>query len=120
MNRLSLKLSLVLSIGVVISAILLITGLALVFATGSVTTGDMSTAWSGPGHSVGPGNPLAYGFLLAGIVVLVMIPLARVAVSSHSFAQGGERDFALLTLFVLLVLALSAAASLLLPVIVAP
>jgi uncharacterized membrane protein len=110
----------VLAIGVVISAILLIIGLALIAVTGPVSSGDLSTTWGGPGHSLGPGNPVAYGFLLAGIVVLLIIPLARVAVSSYSFAAGGERDFAILTLFVLIVLAISAAASFLLPMIIAP
>jgi uncharacterized membrane protein len=120
MNRLSIRLSLVLSVGVVLSAILLIIGLILVAVTGPVSSTDLSTAWSGPGHSLGPGSALAYGFLLAGIVVLLIIPLARVGVSSYSFAAGGERDFAILTLFVLIVLAISAAASFLLPMIIAP
>lgn len=52
------------------------------------------------------------GFLWAGIVMLIAIPIGRVVVSGVGFLATGERRFALISLLVLLVVLVSITAAL--------
>jgi uncharacterized membrane protein len=52
------------------------------------------------------------GFLWAGIVLLIAIPIGRVVVSGVGFLATGERRFALISLLVLLVVLASITAAL--------
>lgn len=93
-----------LQVGVAASVVLLIVGIILLGASGeSSIHAPAAKASLGalPGELAG-GN--AQGFLFLGVIVLVFTPLVRVLLSLGAFASVEDVPFALMTLFVLVIL----------------
>lgn len=97
----------ILLVGVATAVVLLLAGLlaaAASSATYPIGSPDHVELGSLPRElSEGSGAAL----LALGVLVLLVTPLARVLASFAVFLRSGDRPFALLTAFVLLVLALS-------------
>jgi uncharacterized membrane protein len=94
----------VLRLGVLVSAVLLLVGLARAVLENSVgiagRTGGLPFAKFAA--DLGAGQPWA--FLWLGVVVLAVTPVVRVAIALGNFASARDRDFVALTGFVLAVL----------------
>jgi uncharacterized membrane protein len=93
----------VLRVGVIVSSVALLIGVALGAVRG--TLGDFSSPPVTLG-SIGPGlvqgDPAAY--IVLGLLILVVTPIVRVGVSVALFAQAKDRAFTLITLAVLVIL----------------
>ncbi|MCI4350475.1 MAG: DUF1634 domain-containing protein [Thermoplasmata archaeon] len=94
-----------LRIGVGATAILMISGLVLLFLGGRSASSVLNVIPRRLGAELLAGNPLAV--LYAGVLVLLATPLVRVTVSAGLFAHAGDRAFTGITLLVLALLALS-------------
>ena len=91
-------------VGLLVASVLMLIGVAGFLARG-IGLGSPGSVVSFDGSFPGAfvsGDPAA--FALAGLVVLMLTPLSRVALSVALFASAGNRPFALLTLFVFAVL----------------
>jgi uncharacterized membrane protein len=103
----------VLRVGVVLSAVFLLAGFALAVVRGSAgiagTTGALPLG--GIAGAFGAGDPWA--FLFAGVLVLAITPVVRVAFALVSFANARDRAYVVITGFVLGVLLTSLALGLL-------
>jgi uncharacterized membrane protein len=93
--------------------------LALVTAgvAGMIVSGVDPIRATAPGFSLTsiPGEVLSFqpvGFVWAGLIVLVALPLGRVVVSGAGFLAAGDRRLALVSVLVLLVIAASILAAL--------
>jgi len=85
--------------GVVLAAILLMAGLILAYANGSSVSSPSSLTRATFAHTLASGGPS--GLLLAGLLVLVLTPVARVALSCVSFALARDSPFVAITALVL-------------------
>lgn len=94
----------VLRTGVVVMLVFLAAGLGLFVAGGGGSfLGSPAALAPGPvGALLSHVTPA--GFLLLGLLVLVLTPLSRVVLSVVLFAASGDRSFTLITLFVLAIL----------------
>ncbi len=104
MGRLNRRVARTLRIGVAVSAVLMIVGLVLAAAGGDA---DLLVRSGRPGSALSVSSllpPSAIGLILVGTVVLAATPLVRVVLSFEYFVSMGDRAFAALTLFVLVVL----------------
>jgi uncharacterized membrane protein len=116
-RKVELAISLVLRIGVVVSVLIIATGLALMFAHHSEyvpISGHFSyrqlTARSTPfphsfsalGRSIGHGD--GRGIIVLGVLILILTPVLRVAVGVLSFIYEKDPPMAIVTLYVLAVL----------------
>ena len=93
--------------GLLIAAFLFVLALVRYLQAG-VGLGSASVAEGPPGDfgsSLAAGDPAALALL--GLAVLLVTPLVRVAVSVGLFAHAGDRAFTALTLFVLVLLAVT-------------
>ncbi|MCI4318771.1 MAG: DUF1634 domain-containing protein [Thermoplasmata archaeon] len=95
----------VLQTGVAATVVLLLVGLTLLFTLGPGTAIAARVGLSGLLHGLASADATAYLYL--GVVVLLATPLVRVALSATLFAQSGDRPFAGITLFVLVLLVVS-------------
>lgn len=92
--------------------------LVLVGVAGMLLTGvDPLTHATPPGFDLArlPGDIVALrpeGFLWAGLVIVMALPLGRVAVSGLGFLRAGDRQLALVSVAVLLVVLVSIFAAL--------
>ena len=91
--------------------------LILVGVVGMALTGVDPISATAPGFSLAaiPGLTLSLqpeGFLWAGLVVLVALPLGRVVVSGAGFLAAGDRRLALVSVLVILVIGISVVAAL--------
>lgn len=100
MRRMDLWISWALRVGVLLSALLVLLGglwyLGVHGRDPVALRSASSSAW-----------PLALeplGLMRLGLLVLILTPVARVALSAFLFLEEGDRTFALITLWVLLVL----------------
>ena len=104
-RRMKSRLSLILRVGVVMSAALMVLGLAVNQLTGDVSfpTGILTSEW------ILFGNPfLAPSHILfMGFMVLLATPVARIVYSAASFTMRRDYVYAVLTYLVLLVLVFS-------------
>jgi uncharacterized membrane protein len=119
MDRLSRRLGLVLAAGALVGGIMLASGIALVLMQ-NVSPSNLTSTWVLPGLSVSGAGSWSGGLLMAGILIILAIPFMRVATSAVTFAVGRERDYAAVTLLVLLILAVTATVGLLFPSITSP
>ncbi|HEV2316843.1 MAG TPA: DUF1634 domain-containing protein [Thermoplasmata archaeon] len=106
--HLRLTISRILAAGIVVSGILLATGIVLLVLAdgGSPPTGPVPLPLRTLGHNLAGGD--ANAVLWLGLIVLVVTPLARVGVSALGFSRLGDRAFLAMTTFVLVILVLSA------------
>jgi uncharacterized membrane protein len=91
--------------------------LILVGVLGMLASGVDPITATTPGFSLAaiPGQLLALqpvGFLWAGLIVLVALPIGRVVVSGAGFLAAGDRRLALVSALVILVIAVSIVAAL--------
>lgn len=93
---------LLLRVGIVASAALLGVGMVLLVATGVDSLGVRSPSTF---RGLGPGGAAGAYLVFAGVFLLVLTPVVRVALSAVLFYLNGERRFVLVTLFVFLILA---------------
>ena len=103
----------ILVVGTWLAMGLVVAGVALMLATGvdPLAHGDV------PGFDVAriPADIIALrpeGFLWAGIVLIIALPIGRVAVAGAGFLAGGDRRLTLVSVLVLLVVLVSIAAAL--------
>lgn len=119
-RKVELAISIVLRTGVVLSVLVLAAGLALMFyrhpqyasITGSFSyhllTGPHSPfphSFSGLGASLANGQ--GQGLVVVGVLLLILTPILRVAVSVLAFVYEKDPPMVIVTLFVLSVLILS-------------
>lgn len=107
MNRIELIIGKILRIGVIISATIMIIGLAIFLITGH-------SGYPGNSH---PTNFLtifkgimqlkSYAIMMLGIFCLILTPVLRVIVSIYSFYKENDWLYVWITLFVLVVLIIS-------------
>ena len=93
--------------GVILASALLIIGLILWAIEGAPPEGTGGVLGGGSTLTAGISSGPAFAFLVTGLLVLVLTPLARVGVALGLFAQARDRAFALISAFVLVVLLLS-------------
>lgn len=93
--------------GTALSAALVVFGLVLLAVRGGPTLATPPA----PFHLATLASELVnlqpFGFLLLGLVVLVLTPVSRVAISVALFAASGDRPFMWLTITVLTILLVS-------------
>ncbi len=106
LGQLSRRLGRLLFYGVALSAVLLSIGVLLVALSDPSAT--IRTPLSS--HTLLAWGPALPGivFILAGLVVLVATPVARVIASLRTFLVQGERDYGTLVAAVLVILGVSA------------
>ncbi len=94
----------VLRAGVLLAGVLLAVGVIWEAATGqgSLVGSPAPTTGGGLAHLLLLGGPSA--MVLLGVLVLAVTPLTRVAISVALFSSARDREFTLITLFVLAVL----------------
>ena len=93
--------------GVILASSLLVIGLVLWAIDGTpseVASGGVTGTTT---LAAGIASGSAFAFLLLGLLVLVLTPLARVIVSLALFSRARDRAFVALTAFVMVVLLLS-------------
>ena len=93
----------VLRAGILLSAGLLVVGLIVVYLSGVD-----AVAVTIPSSTPARGN-WGPGLLFAGVLVLVLTPVVRVGASLILIALGRDRKFTVITLFVFLLLVITAA-----------
>jgi uncharacterized membrane protein len=99
----------VLVVGVVLSALIELAGLALLLVRGiAPRTGPVRIDWWGIAGGLVALDP--YSFFAVGLLVLVLTPFIRVLLSVVAYVRARDLPFVAMTLFVLLVLVGSAAA----------
>ena len=110
-RRLETAIARMLTLGTRVAVILVLVGVAVMLATGL----DPLAAAFGPFSLTAiPGDLLALrpeGFLWAGLLVVMSMPVARVVVSGLGFFAAGDRRLALVSLLVVLVLIASVVAA---------
>ena len=99
----------VLRIGILAAALLLAIGLALLIARGLPPLAAAPSHVSLEGLPGGLASGQGRAFVLLGVMVLLLTPLARVVLSVATFAREGDRDFTIITVFVLAILITSLA-----------
>ena len=113
LGELSDRLGTLLRVGVLVSAGLLLAGLAAALLAPGVSPSDLGSTYSfrTPADVASLGVP---GLLVAaGLLLLVGTPVARVILSLVTFARARETDYAALTALVLLALGAGVAVGLL-------
>ncbi|WP_105317501.1 DUF1634 domain-containing protein [Thermus tenuipuniceus] len=101
MRRMDLWISWTLRVGVLLSALLVfLGGLGYLAAHGGTPAGVAS---SGP-WSIWPPSLDPLGFLQLGLLLLILTPVARVALALGLYLEERDWTFALITFWVLLVL----------------
>jgi uncharacterized membrane protein len=104
-RRMESRLSLILRVGVVMSAALMVIGLAINQLTGDIScpTGILTLEWILFGDPfLAPSHILFMGF-----IVLIATPVARIVYSAASFTMRRDYVYAVMTFLVLLVLVFS-------------
>lgn len=117
-RRVEIAISLVLRVGVVVSVLVIASGLALMFAHHAaylpIVRGHFSYhqltsrrtpfphSFGALGHSITTGH--GRGIVVLGVLILILTPILRVAVGVLSFVYEKDPPMALVTLFVLAVL----------------
>lgn len=103
MNQVELMIGRVLQIGVYISAIVIILGIALwIIKGGSGYAGILPTHLSAIYHGLMAVKP--YAVLMFGIFLLILTPVLRVIVSIYAFAKEGDQLYVIITTIVLVIL----------------
>ena len=97
----------VLRYGVVLSAVLLLTGLALAAVHDSAGIAGQVGALPLGRLPAALASGQAWPFLWLGVAVLALTPVVRVALALGAFARARDRDFVRIAGFVLAVLAAS-------------
>jgi uncharacterized membrane protein len=106
-ERLDLRIARLLILGTYLGVGLLAIGIVLMLASG-VDPLTTPAAPFDPASLVGDVTALrATGFLWAGVLVLMALPLTRVAIAAVAFARAGDRRMAAIAVAVLVVLAVS-------------
>jgi uncharacterized membrane protein len=106
-QRLELRIARLLILGTYLGVALLAVGILLMLASG---TDPLATPSAPFVPASIPGDVLALratGFLWAGILVLMALPVTRVAIAAAAFARAGDRRMAAIAVAVLVVLAIS-------------
>jgi len=106
-ERLDLRIARLLVLGTYLGVALLAIGIVLMLAAGidPLTT---PPARFEPASVAGDITALrATGFLWAGVLVLMALPVTRVAIAAVAFARAGDRRMAAIAVAVLIVLAVS-------------
>jgi len=106
-QRLELRIARLLILGTYLGVALLAVGILLMLASGTDPLATPSVPFD-PASI--PGDALALratGFLWAGILVLMALPVTRVAIAAAAFARAGDRRMAAIAVAVLVVLAMS-------------
>jgi len=116
-RKVELAISLVLRIGVVMSVLVIATGLALMFAhhsayvplRGSFSYKELTSkatpfphSFASLGHAISQGK--GQGIVVLGVLILILTPVLRVAVSVLAFVYEKDPPMAIVTLYVLAVL----------------
>lgn len=116
-RKVELAISLVLRIGVVVSVVVIASGLGLMFAhhgaylpiRGHFSYKELTSkstpfphSFSSLGSSIAHGD--GRGIVVLGVLILILTPILRVAVGVLSFVYEKDPPMALVTLFVLIVL----------------
>lgn len=113
MKNSELIISLVLQIGVGISAVVILTGLALFFTQNTSLNATSyhsltNVSYSFPHSLASLRSSLrggdGIGFIVLGILLLILTPVARVATSILIFIRERDRPMAIVTLLVLILL----------------
>lgn len=111
--RLEVRIGRLMVWGVYTAMALIVIGLALGFAQGiDPLAHGRVPAFDLPAVLGSVGRLQPEGFLWAGIVLIIAIPIGRVIVSGIGFLASGERRFAFISLLVLLVVLASVLAAL--------
>ena len=93
-----------LRVGTYLAIALIAVGVVLMLATGKSPL-DVAQALE-PGRLIADlANLQPAGFLWFGIIVVLLTPAARVAISAIAYARAGDRPMALIAVLVLLVIA---------------
>lgn len=103
-HPIELWISLVLRIGVLLSAAIILIGLSLFLLQGqsAALTAARPTSWQALLERAGSGHPLA--IIQVGLLVLILTPIARVGMTVILFAVQREWHFVLITTLVLVIL----------------
>jgi uncharacterized membrane protein len=96
-------------VGVGVSCLLLVLGIGLLAASGSESlhAAPQKVSLGSVPSEIAKGN--GQGFLLLGVVVLLLTPIVRVLLSLATFAQARDIPFSMLTLFVIVMLSIGLA-----------
>ena len=111
-TRTELAVSFVLRFGVILSAAVIVLGLVLLAVRGGQgSQGDLAAARSFP-HSVATvwSGLLAFdpvSVITLGLILVILTPISRVAVSIVAFAAEGDRRYVIVTAIVLAILVAS-------------
>ncbi len=93
--------------GTVLSVVLVLIGMILVAVRDGPSLLTPPSAFSFGAMASGIVHLAPFGFLLLGLIVLVLTPVSRVVISVALFSASGDRQFMWLTITVLAVLILS-------------
>lgn len=102
-----LTVSRLLRIGVVTAGLFIAFGLLLFLATGESGYPDASSPTTVAGVAVGVAGFKAYAFISLGLLLLILTPVFRVAVSILVFLKEGDKVYAGITALVLAILLIS-------------
>jgi uncharacterized membrane protein len=106
-ERLELRIARLLVLGTYLGVALLAIGIVLMLASGVDPLTTPAVRFD-PAAIAGDITALrATGFLWAGVLVLMALPLTRVAIAAIAFARSGDRRMAAIAVAVLIVLAVS-------------
>jgi uncharacterized membrane protein len=106
-ERLELRIARLLVLGTYLGVALLAIGIVLMLASGVDPLTTPSVRFD-PASIAGDLTALrATGFLWTGVLVLMALPVTRVAIAAVAFARSGDRRMAAIALAVLIVLAIS-------------
>lgn len=96
-----------LRVGVVLSAAVIIVGLVLFFMEGSSGYPGSSYPHSLPDIVSGIASFKPYAVITAGLILLILTPVLRVAISIWVFVREGDKLYTGITTLVLLILIIS-------------
>jgi uncharacterized membrane protein len=107
MNRIEVSIGKILRIGVVFSAIVMIIGLILFFAKGN--SGYRANVYPTSMDQILNGivQFKPYAILMLGLFFLILTPILRVVVSIYAFAKEHDKQYVVITLIVLVILAIA-------------
>jgi uncharacterized membrane protein len=110
-RRLESSIARILTIGTRVAVILVVIGVVLMLSAG---IDPLTSAFGAFSFAAIPGDLIALrpeGFLWAGLLLVMSMPVARVVVSGLGFLAAGNRRLALVSLLVVLVLVASVVAA---------
>lgn len=103
LNRFRHTVASLLRSGAILALLLMVAGLGLAYATGGSVLSPGSLAGRSVAGALRSGGPSA--LILAGLIVLVLTPVARVGASFAMFTMARDRPFMAITALVLVLLA---------------